>query len=221
MFQEWIDRIKEVKNVEKEKSKGKFPRLNRENFLVMLLLGVLLLVIVWPVEKKTESGQWDSRNATIGSEEQTGRLRSTEESTNIRGDFSGPAADYAAYLERSLEELLSSMEGVGKVQVMITLEGSEEAIVEKDSSWIRNGTTEVDSAGGSRNTTDLQQEDVTVYDGRDVPYVRQVLNPKVAGVAVSAQGGGNAVIVRNITEAIQALFSIDAHKIKIVKMNPV
>ena len=40
----------------------------------------------------------------------------------------------------------------------------------------------------------------------------------VEGIAVVAQGGDNAVIVCNITEVVQALFDVDSHKIKIVKM---
>ena len=48
--------------------------------------------------------------------------------------------------------------------------------------------------------------------------MKKVLAPQVEGVAVSAEGGGNAKTVQNITEAIQALFGIEAHKIKIVKM---
>ena len=37
------------------------------------------------------------------------------------------------------------------------------------------------------------------------------------GVVVIAPGGDNAVVVKNITEAVQALFGIDTHKIRIVK----
>ena len=40
---------------------------------------------------------------------------------------------------------------------------------------------------------------------------------QVEGVVVVAKNGGNAVIVKQITEVIQALFSIDAHKIKVIE----
>jgi stage III sporulation protein AG len=40
----------------------------------------------------------------------------------------------------------------------------------------------------------------------------------VEGVSVVAQGGGDSQIQKNITEVIQALFGIEAHKIKVVKM---
>lgn len=40
----------------------------------------------------------------------------------------------------------------------------------------------------------------------------------VVGVVVVAQGAGNPVVDARISEAIKALFSIDVHKISIVKM---
>lgn len=42
---------------------------------------------------------------------------------------------------------------------------------------------------------------------------------KVEGVAIVAEGGDNAVVVRNITEVVQALFNVDSHKIKVIKGN--
>ena len=41
----------------------------------------------------------------------------------------------------------------------------------------------------------------------------------VEGVAIVAEGGDNAVVVRNITEVAQALFNVDSHKIKVIKGN--
>ena len=196
-------------------------KFTRDNFLIVILVGVLLLVIAWPVEEKNESqsNQWDSKNAMIG-------LQSDgEESTGSKVGNKGADSSlvsYAARTERSLEELLSTMEGVGKVRVMVTLRDAGEAVVEKDVSKTRNGATEVDSAGGSRNTTSITDSEETLYQNGQgsggSPYVKKVLAPQVEGVAVSAEGGGDAKTVQNITEAIQALFGIEAHKIKIVKM---
>ena len=41
---------------------------------------------------------------------------------------------------------------------------------------------------------------------------------EVTGVLVAAQGGDDPENVRNITEAVMALFHIEAHKIKVMKM---
>lgn len=42
---------------------------------------------------------------------------------------------------------------------------------------------------------------------------------EIEGVVVIADGGGNAVVVRNITEVVQALFDVDSHKIKVIRGN--
>lgn len=200
-------------------AEGKWKgKLTKENFLVLALMGVLLLVIAWPVKdenKLSESVQLDSENdmLDIQAKQQTHVLYD-------EGAESGYRPEYAAYLEDALEQFLSTVDGVGKVRVMVTLEDGGETFVEKDLVTVREGTTEVDSKG-SRNTTDLSETEATVYrkakDG-DTPFVRQIKYPKVAGVVVSAQGGGNAAIVQKITKAIQALFGLEAHKIIIVKM---
>lgn len=41
---------------------------------------------------------------------------------------------------------------------------------------------------------------------------------EVTGVLITAQGAENPVTVQNIQQAVMALFQIDAHKIKIMKM---
>ncbi len=202
------------------KLKGKFTK---DNFLILVLVGILLLVIAWPMEKKEKNS---TKSVQLDNETDMINIRSV----NIQSSGDGQGAginenvllSYASALEYSLEELLGTMAGVGKVKVMVTLESSGEALVEKDINTIRNGSTEVDSAGGSRNTTDISETMETVRMGGqgsdDMPYVKKVIAPRIQGVVVSAQGGGNAKTVKNITEAIQALFGIEAHKIKIVKM---
>ena len=207
---------------EKEIKKKITEKLSKNNFLIIILAGILLLVIVWPVQEKNVD---TDANADV----QSGQLDSKGDIINLHaGGASNPYEDnwksedelytYASYLEASLEELLATMDGVGRVRVMITLENSGETIIEKDKSTERNSTTEVDSQGGSRNTTDFSDTEETVYGENSIPYITKMMTPSVKGVVVSAQGGGNAKTAENISEAIQALFGIEAHKIKIVKM---
>lgn len=134
----------------------------------------------------------------------------------------GADVSYRKQMEQELEELLGCMEGVGRVRVMITLRSTGEEIVEKDRPSARSNLSEQDGAGGNRSTNDLNSEEETVFvtdaDGRQVPYVRKTMQPVVEGVAVMAEGGGNETVCVNISEAIQALFDLDANKIKIAKM---
>lgn len=113
------------------------------------------------------------------------------------------------------------MEGVGEVEVMITLKSSWEKIVEKDRPSSSQTVEEADAGGGTRQTQEVSRSETTVYreeSGERTPYVVKELEPEVEGVIVIARGGGNASVKQNILEAVQALFPVEAHKIKIMKM---
>lgn len=193
-------------------------RMKKDNFLIMILIGILFLVIVWPVgEEKKDTESLMNRNTNEITE-------ISEEKIDLSGRMTeDDMLSYSAYLEKDLEEVLADMDGAGRVKVMVTIESSREAVLEKDVVSLREGTTEVDSAGGSRNTTHISNQEETVFtdegSSAQTPYVKKINAPKVQGVLVAAEGGQNAKVVKNITEAIQALFGIEAHKIKIVKMN--
>ncbi len=189
----------------------------KEKFIIFALAGVLLLIVCIPVKKeekgsvKAGSAVYTEHSSVSGKEQESAsdaKLQETDE--------------YTKAMEAELEELLSCMEGVGRVKVMITLSSTGEDIVEKDRPATRSNMTENDASGGSRNTSDMDSRETTVFitdsEGRQIPYVRKKLQPAVGGVAVLAEGAGVEAVRENIREAIQALFGIDANKIKIAKM---
>ena len=130
-------------------------------------------------------------------------------------------SDYEAYLEEKTARTLQHVEGVGKAEVMITLKSGAQKIIEKDQQSSSQTTEEEDSQGGTRTSNDISSDKTSVYeqnsDGSQSPYVSKELSPEIEGVVVIADGGDNAVVVKNITEAVQALFGVEAHKIKIMK----
>lgn len=197
-----------------EKLKGWGGR--KDRLLIAFLLGVLLLVIALPVER-------GKKKDNLG-EETEGDAESF-----ISGE-NASEQEYVTRMERQLEEVLSQMKGVGDVTVMITLKESAEKIVEKDTESTDESVSEEDSQGGVRETKNSTRGESTVYSGESSgsfgggggqkgqePYVRKEVTPRAEGVVVVAEGGGDAVVVQNITESVQALFGIDTHKIRIVK----
>lgn len=188
--------------------------LKKDNLLILLLAGVLLVVIALPTEKSSRSAQTDT-GLTAGNQE-SAALGTTQ----IGSGFSG-TEEYAAYLERRLEDTLSQISGVGAVRVMITLNATQELVLEKDQQTQSSSTTEEDSQGGSRTSHQLSRSEDTVYhsSGNNEPFVVKTLLPRVEGVVVVAQGAGTGNINRGITDVVQALFDVEAHKVKVVKMN--
>lgn len=198
---------------EKIKS-GMAKWLKKDNLLILLLTGVLLVVIALPTEKSRRDAQTDT-GQNVG--DQQGSVQSTDQGNT---SFSG-TEEYASYLERRLEDTLSQVSGVGSVQVMITLNATQELVLEKDQQTQSSSTTEEDSQGGNRATHQISRSESTVYhsSGNNEPFVVKTLLPRVEGVVVVAQGAGTGTINRSITDVVQALFDVEAHKVKVVKMN--
>jgi stage III sporulation protein AG len=188
--------------VEKLKSEQGMPKKNR--LLILFLVGLLLLVVIWPTSdsQKTPAGSEDMQNASS---------ESPSDSTEA----------YEEYLEKRVANALEYVEGVGRAEVIITLKSTGQKVVEKDQNTTSQTTSEEDSQGGTRTTEDRTSDKTSVYeqqsDGTQTPYVSKELTPEIEGVVVIADGGDNAVVVQNITEAVQALFGVEAHKIKIMK----
>lgn len=178
--------------------------MKREQLAVLLLAGILLLVVAVPAGGKKKESRDTYQSREVYSSAMT-------------------ESEYVSYLESHLEELFSQIEGAGDVAVMVTLAASAEKVVEKDIQREGNTVTESDSQGGQRTTSSSSSGQTTIYggQGRDTgdPYVSKEITPRVEGVVVIASGGDDARVVKNITEAVQALFGIDTHKIRIMKKN--
>ena len=195
-WKEWLVKIKKHE---------KLPKKNQ--ILILLLAGILLLIIAFPVPKDDKKEEEDTQT----------QFQPQAEDKSMSA--------YQEYLERRTAEVLGEVEGVGKVSVMITLRSSAQKVIEKDQQTSSQSTEEEDSEGGTRSTADSSSDKTSVYtqdaDGSQSPYVSKELTPEVEGVIVVADGGDNAVTVQNISEAVQALFGVEAHKIKIMKRHSI
>ena len=181
-------------------------KISRTHLLIAALFGILLLVIAIPVDKKEDAAK---ENTTKQPEN---NISTADNSTD----------SYRKNLERQLEKILGAMEGVGKVEVMLTMKDEGEAVVEKDITKTEEQSLEEDSAGTKRESSNRNSQEETVYIQEDsagsTPFVAKQLNPRVEGVLVVARGGKSALVTKKISEAILALFPVEAHKITVVEM---
>ena len=169
-------------------------KIKKDKWLIILLVGLLLVVIAMPVS--------DIKSDQTQDEQQVQKAENASEDT------------YTDALETRLA--LAKVEGVGNVKVMITLASSSEKVVEKDQEM----TSEVqEGESGGKNTSSSETAIYANGNGEETPYVKQELSPRIEGVLVIADGGDNAIVIENITEAVQALFGVDTHKIKVMKHN--
>ena len=136
----------------------------KEKLIILAAAGILILLLLLP-------------DGNDGANRESSEI--TYENESSESNFSY-LQEYTDYLENRLLAVLKSVDGIGEMEVMITLKSSEEQIGEKN-------------------------------------QVTKTIMPEIEGVVIACTGGDSAVVVEEITEAVQALFSVQSHKIKILK----
>jgi len=126
-------------------------KLNKEKLIFLFCSGLLLFVLALPTEKEAEV------KAEVAAE-----IPLTE--------------SYEELLELRVQNILQGVEGVGEVEVMVSL-------------------------NGEKKTTMFEEEPAQ----------------EVLGIIISADGGGSSVVKAEISEAMEALFGLPSHKIKVLK----
>lgn len=192
-------------------SEGKEPLrlqdIGLPKILVIVAVGIVLLVLSLP-------GTGGSQKK-IGKQENSSDVTSEEASEQIALDA---MEQYNKKIEKELCELLRKVDGVGDVQVMITLASSEERVTLQNDSAATESTGE-DGTGSKRQKESATTESVLVRkDGQDTPYLVQILTPEIEGVVVVASGADSGQTDTEIIAAVQALFPVQAHKIRVMKM---
>ena len=104
---------------------------------------------------------------------------------------------YAKNMETRLSEVLSKIDGAGKVSVMINFESGVEIVpaMETDS----NDNTKIVLVGGK-------------------PIIITEIQPKVSGVIIVAEGASNIKVKLELYKAVQTLLGIEQNTIEIFTM---
>lgn len=178
----------------------------KEKIVIFFLLGVFFLLIATPVSDLTGNRK-KQKSTNTGTDQQTQQKKIQERDA------------YITALENKLEQTIEGMEGAGKVDVMITLKDTGEKILDKNQPYESEEETNTEENKESKkNRIQNNQETVLVEtEGNTEPIIVRELYPDIEGVVVVCEGGDNSALTVKIKEAVQALFSIDAHKIVVCK----
>jgi len=125
-------------------------------------------------------------------------------------------------LEKKLEELFSLVDGAGKVRVMVSPLPGKETQYAVDANTTESYSREQDAEGGSRETRQRTSQESTVIirdsSGQDRALVLREIEPKIAGVAIIAEGGDNIFVKDALTKAACAILGLEANKVQVLKM---
>ena len=132
-----------------------------------------------------------------------------EEAAENTGDEAAQtSAAYAAGLEESLAALISSMEGAGDAQVLVTLDRSSEQIYateERSSNRVQS-----EAEDGENETTYFS---VRGSDGSEQALPLLELQPVVRGVVVVCPGGGDPAVRERITQAVTTALDVSSARV--------
>ena len=123
--------------------------------------------------------------------------------------------------QKQLEKILSTIKGVGKVNVYISYSESSKTIAMYDEKTTTSSTEETDSSGGLRNTTSTQTQKDVIFsekDGGQVPMTQKVVMPTIEGAIITAQGAKNASVKTNIVNAVKSATGLSIDKIQVFEM---
>lgn len=104
--------------------------------------------------------------------------------------------NYEKALCEQLESVISQIDGVGKVSIMITFEGTA----------TNEYQTDID-----KSETDETQK--TVIIGNKEALVKSIENPKVAGVLVVCEGGDSLKVKEKVINAVSTVLNISSGRV--------
>ncbi|MGI6175625.1 MAG: hypothetical protein ACOYJC_05595 [Christensenellales bacterium] len=129
------------------------------------------------------------------------------------------AQDTEATLEQKLVNVLSTIEGAGKVEVMVTFESSAQIIPAMDT---QEETVESKNAEGEHLSQSEYKNSkpatVQQSSGSD-PLVLQEIMPEVRGAIIIAQGADDIRVKMDLLSAAQTVLKVNADKINVYKMD--
>jgi stage III sporulation protein AG len=176
-----------------------------ENTAVVIIIGVII-IIAGSVLLKPDKG----------SEEPV-----AQQGGNTGGTDEEMTADAGESVESRLKTLLSQIQGVGKVDVMITYSASRENVPAYDIKKSGSSTEEKDSEGGERKVREEEYESVLAYEdspaGGKRPVVLKQLEPEVKGVLVVAEGADNVEVRDRICSAVTVVLDVPMHKVRVIQ----
>lgn len=162
-------------------SRVNMPEIIKKYKYVIIILAVGIVLMLLPTGKK------DLTDKTVIS----------EQSDNILS------------VEDQLAQILGSVKGAGKVQVMLSIAYGEEILYQTDDNYSEDS----ERISDSKNTVT-----VTDSDRNQSGLIRQVNPPMYSGAIVVCQGADNPSVRLAIMEAVSKITGLRTDRISVLKM---
>lgn len=169
-------------------------------FIIILIITVIIINNMWNTDN-TESKENTSNSGKV--------LAETNDTTTTDD------------LETKLEDILESINGVGKVKVLIKYSESSKVVAMYNETTSESTSKENNGDGTSKDVTETENKKEIVYtdeNGENKPITEKVVMPVIEGAIITAQGANNANTKTSIVSAVEAVTGLAVHKIQVFEM---
>lgn len=191
-----------LKEFFKKSEDGKNKKKQIENIVVFIIILIVTVLII--------NNMWSKDD-----------IESKEEVSDPTKVLAKTDSSQQDNLEDNLEDILASINGVGKVKVLIKYSESSTVVAMYNETISESTTKENDGDGGTKDVKETENKKEIVYtdeDGTNKPITEKVVMPVIEGAIVTAQGAGNANVKASIVSAVEAVTGLAIHKIQVFEM---
>ena len=212
MFKDKLKRIFNKDNEEEGQEKSKRKIENLVVFAIILIITIISINLIWNGDKKESSDDNNNTSSKI--------LASSDKISNIN---TGQTAEnlVSNELENKLKNILSKIQGVGEVEVFINYSESSEIVPMYNENSQTSTTEETDTSGGTRKIEETDSQKEIIFqenDGTKEIITQRVIEPKIEGAIITAEGAGDVNVKTNIIQAVEATTGLATHKIQVFIM---
>ncbi|WP_185819709.1 stage III sporulation protein AG [Salibacterium salarium] len=187
-------------------------------YLAIILVFGIVLMVIGTISNNKDNDEVSEENwlqSTPPEEEETVQTTSNSESE-------ADIIELEKTIQTRLKDMLDNISDVSDVDVMVSLEGSEKKVYEKDRTIRQQTTTEEDQEGGTRELEDGSTEEqiVIVRQGeQEEPLLLHTKKPEAKGVLVVARGVEDIEVKEWVVEAVTRVMEVAPHKVSVLPRN--
>ena len=211
MFKDKLKKIFNKDNEEEGQEKSKRKIENLIVFAIILIITIISINLIWNGDKKESSDNNNTSSKILASSDKISNIDTGQTTENLTSNE----------LENKLKNILSKIQGVGEVEVFINYSESSEIIPMYNENSQTSTTEETDTSGGTRKIEETDSQKEIIFqenDGTKEIITQRVIEPKIEGAIITAEGAGDVNVKTNIIQAVEATTGLATHKIQVFIM---
>ncbi|MEM1483832.1 hypothetical protein V6615_03015 [Oscillospiraceae bacterium PP1C4] len=130
---------------------------------------------------------------------------------------------YITQMEARLTEIVGSIEGVGRCEVMVTAENGVEYVyaVEESQNVNQTNSYEGDEVKKQTQQQNIEQKYIVVDagSGKKEALLKTQRQPTIQGVVVVCEGAGSMVVQERVTQVVTTALGISYNKVCVTKIS--